>query len=241
MTDSLVNNYSKIVENNFSVFKRLTNILYFDDSNIELNNSIITIIDESIILIDEVNSNQPGFYDENSLIELKNDRAIVLNSEGIINVPIVERMTISQNQVITNKIIIKRTEEDIKFRYSNIPGLSLFGKDEFLNLLLLNDEINMIENPENISDTKITDTYERLKNNLNILKESATINFEEKENEFKITFKLYKLHPYFNECHNITICLVKIENDLVELKENLNKIKEKVLTISLLIKNLKTF
>lgn len=241
MTDSLVYNYSKCINNNFYSLKKLTNIVNCDNSIIELNNSITIIIDEIIKLIDKVNNLKPGYYKEEEFLKLKDNRKKIMTNEEIIIVSILNKLKLNLKTIIEHRLNVKKLTKNIECRYSNIPGLSIFGNNEFLNLLILNDEVNLIENLECITTSLIIDTYNRLINHLNILKESCIINYEEKGNELKITFKLYKLHPYFNKCHNILISLKIDENDSLLLKKNLNKIKEKILTIALLLKNLKTF
>ena len=241
MTDKTVNNYAKLIGNNFNAFKKLTNIVNFDDSNIELNTSITNVIDENIILIDKVNEIKPGYYDEEAIIQLKDDRKDILTNEETIVVPVVDKLTVSLELTMEYRLSIERSAEDVEFRYSNIPGLSVLGNNEFLNLLLINDEIDLIENPSSISSTLIKSTYERLETTLRQSKESKFIDFERKEDKLDITFKLYKLHPYFEPCHNISISLQINETDSVLLKENLNKIKDKILTIALLLRNLRTY
>lgn len=152
------------------------------------------------------------------------------------------------NLVETIKKMIMPIEEIITI-YPELSSLSKFHNINFYKLFILSYKVNQdFSNDEHVFvNHEKNNCYLLKKYNYDLMKiltgleNNNFLNIKRKGSFLNIEFNLYRLHPSLLNLGKIETLIYKETNSIFKLKSNLNKLKEKVNYIALVMSNLRGF
>ena len=222
-------------------FKKINDLLLFDNNNIDLNETLKVVIKKVLDEIIVVNVLQPGYYSETSIEQFQNYYANVENPESnTLNYDIIKVLSVAMENTVYNTVnntitnTLTSNEANIINEIKTILGDNFKKFNEFyLEIKMLSVQLNKDEN--------IDTYYTKLNIILKELYQKGYLSYCYNSKKLIIKFKLYRFSMKLANSPYIKICLDIQNKNIKNLYEQVKVILNKIFTFVKLIKNFNSY